>query len=381
MKRYPLFLVLLITLSVIPFGFNHSASAQDGGANDVILLNDATPGIDVIVNPSAETTGVVALEMSDASVFITDAQGNLIFEAMNADLKGLEFRFAPNAGAHTITIERLPNAVEGYVRIQALSELMTLGTTELVSSSNLNPNQEADFPLNADNPSSMVNLTIPSDEMQTISASFPGAPVTVQLVNSDAGTALATLSGSFVDGVRFTLSAGNYQMTMLNNNTSRPTVATVALTPALKNDFTPTIVADSNVSTSNPVADTAACGMLVNVSAANVRSGPGDGYSVLGYAFRGNDLIVGGINPESGWLLVQTETGETGWLADDTGLVNGACDNLVAYDIPYLDATSPALVVQQTGYYDDDDEYEEEEYEDDDDDDEHEEDEHEEHDD
>ena len=356
MKRYPLFLVLLMTLSVIPLNFNSAVHAQGGGSNDLVILNDSTPGIDVIVNPAVDTTGVVSLDITDASVMITDAVGNLVFEAADQNLTGIEFRFAPNAGAHTITIQRLNGATEGFVRIQALPEMVMMPTLEFVSNTALTTNQEADFPLNANSPSSVVNMSVPADESQAITATFPGAPVTVQLVNTDAGTALATLSGSLIDGVRFTVSTGNYQMTMLNNNIDRPTVANVSMTPPMNSDFVDMVLAargePSNIAGTVPTnssAPASTCAMTIGVSAGNVRSGPGAGYSVLEYVFRGEEVPVGGISSQSGWLLIQTGSGGTGWVANDLGILTGGCDSLVAYDIPYLAASSPTVIIQQTG--------------------------------
>ncbi len=386
MKRFALIIIMLASLSVIHLHPNQTVSAQGGGTNDLIALTDATPGIDVIVNPATDSTGVVMLELTDATVSITDAMGNLVFEATDPNIAGLEFRFAPNSGAHTITVERMPTATEGYVRIQALAEMVTLPAVQFVSSTSLQSNQEADYPLNATSPSAVVNLSVPAEETQTITASFPGAPVTVQLVNSRQGTAMATLSGGLIDGVRFTVHEGEYQMTMLNNNAQVGTVANVALTPAVDSNFVEMVMAargetpatNTGITQTSATNQGSACNLTVNVSSANVRSGPGTGYTVLGYAFRGGDFLVGGVNPESGWLLIQSGDGSTGWVSNDVGVLSGACGELAAFDIPFMDAATPAVTVQQAGSYyedDDDDEYENEheeheyEHEDDDDDD------------
>lgn len=377
MQRKFMIFSLFISALLVPA----LVSAQD--PNDLIVLNDSTPAIDVVINPSPDTTGVVALEVDNASVIITDAVGNIVFETTDPDIEALEFHFAPNAGQHTLTVERLPGAPQAYSRIVSLAEMSASDVSPtLVEGNTLAQTQEADYPLNVGSPSSTVDFTITEEQQYgTITASFPGAPVTAQLVEVEENRTLATLYGSLIDGVRFTVDDGNYQLALLNNNPEQQTVATVSYLPASETDFETmvtqaedaqtTTMTDTNTSNSaipqtNPTSD---CTLAVTASSVNLRSGPGTGYSVLEYAFRGDILPVGGENPGTGWVLVGTETG-SGWMATASGMLSGTCDSLTAYDIPYREAPAPSVIIQQESvpvYHDDDDD-EYEEYEDHDDD-------------
>lgn len=377
-------MIILITLilMVLPI----SADAQS--PNDLIVLNDTTPAIDVVINTSPDTTGVVALEVNNASVTITDVVGNIVFETSASDIKAIEFRFAPNAGTHTLTVQRLPGATQAYARIVSLSELSVSETVpDLVTGNTLAVAQETDYPLNANVPSSIVDFEVSEDDnLAMITASFPGAPVTVQLVEVEENRALATLYGSLIDGVRFTVDKGTYELVLLNNNPDRQTVANVSLLPATESDFdtlvaqaeggTTTTMADINSSLTPPsnTANGSNCAVTVDQSSVNLRSGPGTGYSVLEYAFRGDVMPVGGVNPESGWLLVGTATGSA-WVTNNAGSLSGSCANLTAFNIPYREAVAPAVTIQQSQvsvYHDDDGDEHENQYEDDHDDDEHE---------
>jgi uncharacterized protein YraI len=351
MKRFTLLSMLIILTAVLP---PLTAQAQTG--SDLIVLNDATPGIDVVVNPSPDTTGVVALEIKNASVTVTDAVGNVVFQAADPDITGLEFSFAPNAGTHTVTVKRLNGAAQAYARITSLAEMQLLSDTlQLVSNSTLASDQEADYPLNASTPSSVVNFTVPTAERAAITARFPGAPVTAQLVNVQENRTVATLTGSLIDGVRFKVAEGTYQLLLQNNNTARDTVANVSVIPAPDGNFeslvaqaeaSNTTAMATTASASNTVTTTSACSLTVNASSVNLRSGPGTGYSVLDYAFRGETLPVGGNSTQSDWLLVGTDTG-SGWIAGGLGALSGDCTNLTAYDIPYREATTPQVTIQQ----------------------------------
>lgn len=356
MKRYTLLSAILIILGAMLMPL--TTHAQTG--SDLIVLNDATPGIDVVVNPSPNTTGVIALEIDNASVIVTDAVGNVVFSAADSGIAGVEFSFAPNAGTHTVTIERLPGAGQAYARIASLSDMTSLtDIPQLVSASTLTLNQEADYPLTANSPSSVVDFAVSDADYATVTARFPGAPVTAQLVSTQDNRMLAMLNGSLIDGVRFKVDSGTYELMLLNNNTASATVANVSVLSAPQSDFE-TMVADASASntattvsttssagTTGSVASAApACTVTISASSVNLRSGPGTGYSVLEYAFRGEALAVGGINTQSNWLLVGTDNG-SGWVAGDLGTLSGSCATLTAYDIPYREATTPQVTIQQ----------------------------------
>ena len=66
---------------------------------------------------------------------------------------------------------------------------------------------------------------------------------------------------------------------------------------------------------------------------------------------------VGGVSQEENWLLIGTETGSA-WMNSRLGNLSGDCNNLIVYNIPYRDASTPQIVIQQPQvsiYHDDDD--------------------------
>lgn len=352
MKRFTLITAVLIILSAsLPLTL---AQAQTGG--DLIVLNDSTPGIDVVINPSPNTTGVIALEIENVSVTMTDAVGNVVFETNDPDLAGIEFSFAPNAGQHTLIVERLPGASQGYARITPLAEMSApVNRLELVDTAALALAQEADYPLNAASPSSVVGFAVDNTTPATITARFPGAPVTAQLVNTPDNRVVATLTGSLIDGIRFQVTEGMYELVLLNNNPAQNTVANVSFVPAEESDFD-AMVAQAEAANTTTLTTTAAgssaavaaptCTLAISASSVNLRSGPGTGYSVLDYAFRGDVLPVGGISTQSNWLLVG-HNDSSGWIAGDLGTLAGSCADLTAYDIPYSEAAAPVVTIQQ----------------------------------
>ena len=73
-------------------------------------------------------------------------------------------------------------------------------------------------------------------------------------------------------------------------------------------------------------------------SSVNLRSGPGTGYSVLGYGYLNENYVVGGRNPENNWIVVGTDSGSA-WMALTGVNLQGACDALTVFNIPLRDAT------------------------------------------
>jgi uncharacterized protein YraI len=325
--------------------------AHAQGGNDPIVLNDATPGVDVVVNLAPGTSGVVSLQVEQASVRVTDSSGVAVFQTADARVHALEFRFGPDSGTHTITIERLPGVTEAYARVVSQADLNDTGSGTLVTSNLLTDQQQADFPLTNITPSGTVDITIPNGLTETVTMSFPGAPVTAQLVDTN-GTAVASLYGSRIDGLSVALEGGDYELTMLNTNVAQNTVANVSVQPAemaaLATESSTTTVAAQTTTTTT--AQNVSCSVDIQVSSVNLRSGPGQGYSVSGYGFRGDQLLVGGTNTDGSWLLVGTENGSA-WMIGNAGQLNNQCSNLTVYDIPYRDAPTPQIVVQETGSF------------------------------
>jgi SH3-like domain-containing protein len=329
----------------------HSSFAQ--GVSDVVKLDDATPGIDVVITPVPGTTGAVVLELVQASVWVVDSAGNTVFQMSDARVHKLELRFGPDASMYTLTVERLSGAAEAYVRVTSASDLgvtALTGQTVLVSNpvSPLGFQQSMDLPLSNSAPSQVADFTIPADQKGTMKVSFPGAPVTAQVVDSE-GRAVATLTGSAIDGLSMVLDGGQYQLTLLNTNLAQQTVANMEIMPAQSSDMDTLIPAvDAQPATGETVAvNSASCAITIDLASVNLRSGPGTGYSVLNYGFRNDQYPVGGTNSDGSWVVIGTPDGASAWMSGSVGSLSGECQNLTVYDIPYRNAPAPQVVVQQ----------------------------------
>ena len=211
--------------------------------------------------------------------------------------------------------------------------------------------------------------------MGTITASFPGAPVTAQLVDN-AGVAVATIYAGSIDGLRIAIDGGDYQVVMINTNPNQHTLAAVSAVPSNPSTL-PVAVATTTATNTTTVAQTVpdqtggqssaaaeACVLTVNVSSANLRSGPGTGYSVLDYGFRNETYMVGGTNTEQNWLLIGLPNGSA-WVDRTLGTLSGGCNALTVYNIPLRMASSvPQIALQPAaGSTFRDDEHEDEEHE------------------
>ncbi len=326
-------LLFLCCLGALP------ALAQD---TQVITLNDSNPSIDAMITLPPDTTGVASLELSAAAVTVTDSAGNIIFQLNDARAHGVELRFAPNTGPYTLSVTRLPGMPEAHVILRSLPELTDTTSGTLVQDGPLGPMQERDFPLTAASPSSDVPLTIPDGSIGVITSSFPGAPVTQQLVDSN-GIPVAVASGSGIDAISLTLDSGTYQMTLRNTDPSRETTATVHIMPISEVNLG-TALSAPITQIANTSALAPSCTGTIQVSSLNLRSGPGTGYSVLGYGFRDESYPVGGTNPDGSWVLLGTNVGSA-WVSQNYVQLDGECSNLTAYNIPFRTAPAPEVII------------------------------------
>lgn len=348
MKRYAAVLVIVVIANSLGI---QTIFAQ--GGNDVVKLDDATPGIDVVITPVPGTTGAVALELIQASVLVVDSGGNTVFQMADPRVHKLELRLGPASTMYTLTVERLPGAAEAYVRVVSEEDLASMspaGQTVLVSNTAqpLGFQQSVDLPLSSATPSQVANFSIPADQKGTMKVSFPGAPVTAQIVDGD-GRAVATLNGSGIDGLSMVLEGGQYELTLLNTNLAQQTLANLEIMPAQPSDLdnlTP-VLASQPVSGETVAVSAASCSMTIDLASVNLRSGPGTGYSVLNYGFRKDQYPVGGTNNDGSWLVIGTPDGASAWVARSVGSLGGECQNLTVYDIPYRSAPAPQIVVQQ----------------------------------
>jgi len=327
----------LFTLFALCFLGALPALAQD---SQVITLNDGNPSIDAMITLPPDTTGVASLELSAAAVTVTDNAGNIVFQLNDPRAHGVELRFAPNSGPYTLSVTRLPGMPEAQVILRSLPELTDTTSGTLVQDGPLGPMQERDFRLTAASPISGVPLTIPEGSIGVITSSFPGAPVEQQLVDSN-GMPVAVTSGSGIDAVSLALDPGTYQMTLRNTDASRETTASVHIMPTSAVNLGTALAAPVT-----QLADTSApsCTGTIQVSSLNVRSGPGTGYSVLGYGFRDESYPVGGTNPDGSWVLLGTNVGSA-WVSNNYVQRDGDCSSLPVYNIPFRSAPAPEVII------------------------------------
>ena len=362
MKRLSLFALILLALSL-----SAALPALAQSDANLIILNDASPAIDVVVTLPADTTGTIALEFSGALVRLTDASGAVVFSAADVRLHALELNIAPNSGSHTLTVERLPGTAEAVVRVSSLPELTLYGAAELVSGLTVASNQEVSLPLNPDHPGDSVSVTVAGESGGMLTATFPGVGATTQLVDA-AGALVVESVGGHVDGMGLLIDPGTYQFTLVSSGLSAEAVAGVRLVSA---DDVGIVALVAPASTQAAVMANPTCTAVVAVSSTNLRSGPGTGYTVIGYGYRDQVFEVGGRNTEDNWVLVALGGGASAWVSRSTVQTQGDCAALTAFNIPLRDAQPAPLVItgssQSSGSYGDDDDHDEhEEHEDDD---------------
>jgi hypothetical protein len=85
------------------------------------------------------------------------------------------------------------------------------------------------------------------------------------------------------------------------------------------------------------VGDSAACAFEIKVASANLRSGPGTGYDVIGYVFHDQKLAVVEIDSTGTWIKVALPGGQQGWLAVSVGELDDHCSGLPVGDEVFKD--------------------------------------------
>lgn len=349
MKRLTLFALLLFALSL-----SAALPALAQADANLITLNDASPAIDVVITLPADSTGTVALEFSGAAVRLTDATNAVVFSAADARLHALELNIAPNNGSHTLTVERLPGVAEAVVQVSSLPELTQYGTAELISGLSIVPNQEVSLPLTPDHPGDTVSITVADNSVGMMTAKFPGAGATMQLVDSSGALVVESVGGQ-VDGMSLLIDPGAYQFTLVNTDLAAEATAGVRLVSA---DAAGLVVLEAPSMSQAVVAANDICTAVVAVSSTNLRSGPGTGYTIVGYGYRNQTFEVGGRNAEDNWMLVALDGGTSAWVARGTVQAQGACTTLTMFNIPLRDAQPAPLVITGSGqpsstYHDD----------------------------
>ncbi|WP_119070647.1 SH3 domain-containing protein [Aggregatilinea lenta] len=332
------------------------------GGQDYITLTDSTPSIDVVVAQTPGTTGVVGLEMVEAAVLMLDVNGLPVFQGADGRVHQLELRLAPTADTYTLSAERLSGASQSYVRVMSQPALTEPDLTFAVSQSQepLTLYQSTDLTLNANTPSQVIDVTIADGTTGTVEVSFPGAAVGVDVSDSN-GQTVASLGAGAIDGMSLVLDGGTYRLTLVSAQIEQQTSANVSVMSALPStldslalavDTQPVAQPDSQVATDTTaaVADTnTVCVFSVEATAVNLRSGPGEGYSVLGVGVNSEQFQVGGANADGTWVLVGAADGSATWVARSTGTLQGDCQGLAVYDIPSLNAPDSQVTVSQPG--------------------------------
>ncbi|HEX2622657.1 MAG TPA: hypothetical protein VHL11_21000 [Phototrophicaceae bacterium] len=344
-KLILLSLTLYAMLAMLPV--SAQVAAQNDQANQTITLNDTTPTIVAAINLPADTTGVISINFSQAAITLQNQAGDLVFRAADPRLHTVELSIAPNTGAHTLTIDRLPGVAEAYVSLLALPELSATSPTtmqaqpQLVDHEVLALNQEHMLTLSPDVPGGQISLKIPDTTIGLITATFPGASMTSQLVDSN-GTVVAS-SLRDLDGFNFVIDSGDYQMTLLASDLTSDITAGVRIMPAEANGF---VVMQPPADVAAADTQTVDCNATILPSSVNLRSGPGTGYSVLEYGYHNQTYPVGGTNPQQNWIVVGTDNA-SGWVSRNLAQLSGTCDQLTVYDIPLRQA-KPAQIVIET---------------------------------
>lgn len=354
MKRFLIPLLFLMLRGALP------ALAQEN--THLITLNDATPAIDVVMTLPPDTTGAVSLAIAQAAITLTDSANAVVFYAADARLHGVDINLAPNSGFHTLRVERLPGIPEASVSVVSLPELNVNGRVEHIEGAAATLNQEIALTLSASTPGGTATVNIPNGTIGVVTATFPGSNATTQLVD-DQGVVVARSVGGHVDGLNLVLDAGSYDFTVLGSGLTSTVVAGVRVVSAEEAAVT---ILEAPANAQHVAANTpgAACTAVINHSSVNLRSGPGTGYSVLGYGYFNENYVVGGRNPENNWVVVGTDEGSA-WVALTGVNLQGTCDALTVFNIPLRNAeVAPIIITTASNSGSDNDKYEDHEDED-----------------
>ena len=337
MKLMKFLLIVLLGVLVLP----QTALAQD---NNTIVLNDATPSVDVMVTLASNSTGVVGLDLKDVVVTMTDAAGETVFFTADPRLRSVELSIAPNTGGHTLRLERMPGVVEAYARLNGLAQLTNyFGSVpqdstgiELVDTMPDRQLQNTELFLTASQPGTSVDLTLPDEQTSLVTAEFTDAHATTQLVDAS-GVPVASSYNGHVDGMNMVLDGGAYQFTILGGNISADIIANIRTQPIAYQGIT--LVSAENSSQ-------ASCLATVDFSLLNLRSGPGTGYSVTGAANQGETFPVGGTNSTGSWFVIGAQDGSS-WAYGGGMQMSGDCSDLTVFDIPYREAPQAEVITVQ----------------------------------
>lgn len=117
---------------------------------------------------------------------------------------------------------------------------------------------------------------------------------------------------------------------------------TATVTPSPTATVTPTPTVTATVSPiMTPVR---VCTFTVVPASINLRSGPGTGYTVVGYGFAGNIFTVTARHTSDLWFRIERDQGQA-WVAASVGTLSGDCTALPTLDTPLREGTDTGLTV------------------------------------
>ncbi len=126
--------------------------------------------------------------------------------------------------------------------------------------------------------------------------------------------------------------------------------ATVTATATMTASFTPT---PTHTATLSPTVTATAsftatlarvCSFTVVPASINLRSGPGTGYSVVGYGFTGEIFTVTARHSSGLWFQIVRPQGEA-WVAASVGTLGGDCTTLPVLNTPLREDTGTTATV------------------------------------
>lgn len=335
MKRW----LLALLTAVLLVG---TAAAQSPDAQ-LIVLDDAVPAVDIVISLPPDTSGAISLDLNMASALMTTSEGVTVLYAADPRVYAIELDIAANTGAHTITLERLPGMTTAYVTLTALAGLTATDGALQVTGGVLENRQEQLLTLSPSAPGSSVEFSVPDSGPSVLSALMPRSQMTAQVIDSS-GAAVVTAYSDLI-GVNVVLGAGKYSLTLLGKDLSGDVNAGVRLQSLADTQLT--VMAPRLTPGQTALVESAApsCTAQVTVSSANLRSGPGTGYSVLDYAYNGETYPVGGSNTLGNWIVIGKD-GSSGWISRNLTALSGSCTDLTVFNVPFRNAAAPAIIVQ-----------------------------------
>jgi len=290
--------------------------AQD---THLITLNQSNPSAQMSITMPENSTGVVVINVSNASVQLTDTNNNVVFSSADPRVHLVELSIASNTGAHLLTVQPLPGVDTAMLQVSSQPDLTPTGTASVVAASSIGFQQSQALSLTIANPGGNVTLTIPKDTTGVVTATFAGATATAEV--TDGGGMVVASSNHDIDGFNLVLDGGGYKFSLLANGLDHPITASVRVMPA--NQFSLLSVAQAPA----PTVAIPPCTATITASSANLRSGPGKNFTVLNFGYLGDTFTVGGVSPDKNWLFVSSDQGSV-WLSSTLVQLNGDCTNL-----------------------------------------------------